>query len=352
MIYLNNVTNDWDGIFSLKDITLHVMRGEYFVILGPTGAGKTLLLEIIGGIHLLQRGHIFLDGKEVTHAPPEQREVGFLYQDYSLFPHLSVEKNIEYGLRVRRVPPEVRMKKIKDLMDMLNIPHLRGRDPTTLSGGEQQKVAMARALAIDPRILLLDEPFSAIDENAKSQLITDMKELHHKEGITVIHVTHNQDEAMILADRIGIMMDGRIVQVGTAQDIFYKPLTREIAEFVKIENIWEGEVISKKSDEITIRVDGVRVVAISHLFEVGDMVRVIIRPEEIVIGKGETSARNMLQGTITSLTMLGFLYRVVVDCGVPVVVSITKHSVEALNLEIGKEITLFFKATAIQVIKR
>ncbi|MBU7015758.1 MAG: ABC transporter ATP-binding protein, partial [Theionarchaea archaeon] len=225
-------------------------------------------------------------------------------------------------------------------------------DPSTLSGGEQQKVAMARALAIEPKVLLLDEPFSALDENTQARLVREMKEIHQREGITVIHVTHNQEEAMILADRIAILIDGRVVQVGTPHDIFYKPLSKEVAAFVKIENIWEGTVISKKNDEITVAVNGAHVTAISHGFAVGDPVRVIVRPEEIIIGKGTTSARNVLQGTITSVTMQGFIYRVVVECGVPVIASVTNHSVEALNLRPGEETTIFFKATATQVIPR
>jgi molybdate/tungstate transport system ATP-binding protein len=352
MIHITNLTNDWEGLFSLKDITFQVNKGEYFVILGPTGAGKTLLLEIIAGIHLAQEGHVFLDGEDVTHEPPEKRNIGFLYQDYSLFPHFTVEKNIEYGLKVRGVSPEKRKEKIEALMEMLNIGMLRERDPTTLSGGEQQKVAMARALAIDPKILLLDEPFSALDENTQTRLITEMKEIHRREGITVIHVTHDQEEAMILADRIAILIEGRIVQIGTPHEIFYQPLNTEIAQFVKIENIWEGTVISKKRDEITVAVNGAHITAIASGFAVGNAVRVIVRPEEIVIGTGKTSARNVLQGTITSLTRRGFLYRVVIDCGICVVASVTTHSVESLHLKEGKEITLFFKATATQIIPR
>ena len=290
----------------------------------------------------------------MTVTPPEKRNVGFLYQDYSLFPHLTVEKNIEYGLRVRGVPHEKRKKKVEALMDMMHIRPLKNRVPTTLSGGEQQKVAMARALATEPKILLLDEPFSALDENTQTRLMAEMKEIHRREKITVIHVTHNQEEAMILADRIAILMNGRIAQVGTPHDIFYKPQNKEIATFVNIENIWEGTIISKQHDEITVAVDGARITAIARKFSVGDPVRVIVRPEEIIIGSdsGKTSARNVLQGTIESLTMQGFFYRVVVSCGVNVVASVTKHSVETLGLTPGKEITLFFKATATQVIPR
>ena len=245
MIRIENLSNNWDT-FTLNNISLEIKEGEYFVILGPTGAGKTLLLELIVGLYIPNEGKIFIDEKDITYEVPEKRNLGFLYQDYSLFPHLSVKKNIEYGMKLRNISKNEIDSKIKELSNILKIEHLMHRDTTTLSGGEQQKVALARALAINPKVLLLDEPFSALDENTKSKLISEMKDFHRKEGITFIHVTHSQEEAILLADRIGIMMNGTVVQVGNPDEIFYKPISKEIAKFVKIENIWEGKVIKKK----------------------------------------------------------------------------------------------------------
>ena len=351
MIRVEDISNNW-GEFELKNVSLEVKQGEYFVILGPTGSGKTLLLELIVGLYIPNKGKIFIEGKDITYEVPEKRNLGFLYQDYSLFPHFSVRKNIEYGMKLRNMSKTEIDNKLKELSKMFKIQNLMHRDVTTLSGGEQQRVALARALATNPKVLLLDEPFSALDENTKANLISEMKELHRKEGITFIHVTHSQEEAMILADRIGIIMNGTIVQVGTPEEIFYKPKTKEIARFVKIENIWEGKVIEKRNEEIVIEIKGKKIVAISNHFKVGDEVRLIIRPEDVVIGKGNTSARNVFKGIVSDIIKHGFYNIVRIDCGFQVEAAVTKQSIENLNIKEGKNINIFFKATSIQVIKK
>lgn len=351
MIRVKDISNNW-GEFELKNVSLEVKQGEYFVILGPTGSGKTLLLELIVGLYIPNKGKIFIEGKDITYEVPEKRNLGFLYQDYSLFPHFSVRKNIEYGMKLRNMSKTEIDNKLKELSKMFKIQNLMHRDVTTLSGGEQQRVALARALATNPKVLLLDEPFSALDENTKANLISEMKELHRKEGITFIHVTHSQEEAMILADRIGIIMNGTIVQVGTPEEIFYKPKTKEIARFVKIENIWEGKVIEKRNEEIIIEIKGKKIVAISNHFKVGDEVRLIIRPEDVVIGEGNTSARNVFKGIVSDIIKHGFYNIVRIDCGFQVEAAVTKQSIENLNIKEGKNINIFFKATSIQVIKK
>ncbi len=351
MIRVKDISNNW-GEFELKNVSLEVKQGEYFVILGPTGSGKTLLLELIVGLYIPNKGKIFIEGKDITYEVPEKRNLGFLYQDYSLFPHFSVRKNIEYGMKLRNMSKPEIDNKLKELSKMFKIQNLMHRDVTTLSGGEQQRVALARALATNPKVLLLDEPFSALDENTKANLISEMKELHRKEGITFIHVTHSQEEAMILADRIGIIMNGTIAQIGTPEEIFYKPKTKEIARFVKIENIWEGKVIEKRNEEIVIEIKGKKIVAISNHFKVGDEVRLIIRPEDVVIGKGNTSARNVFKGVVSDVIKHGFYNIVRIDCGFQVEAAVTKQSIENLNIKEGKNINIFFKATSIQVIKK
>lgn len=351
MIRVEDISNNW-GEFELKNVSLEVKQGEYFVILGPTGSGKTLLLELIVGLYIPNKGKIFIEGKDITYEVPEKRNLGFLYQDYSLFPHFSVRKNIEYGMKLRNMSKPEIDNKLKELSKMFKIQNLMHRDVTTLSGGEQQRVALARALATNPKVLLLDEPFSALDENTKANLISEMKELHRKEGITFIHVTHSQEEAMILADRIGIIMNGTIAQIGTPEEIFYKPKTKEIARFVKIENIWEGKVIEKRNEEIVIEIKGKKIIAISNHFKVGDEVRLIIRPEDVVIGKGNTSARNVFKGIVSDIIKHGFYNIVRVDCGFQVEAAVTKQSIENLNIKEGKDINIFFKATSIQVIKK
>jgi len=353
MISITHLNNNWDGIFSLKDISLDIKKGEYFVVLGPSGSGKTLLLELIAGIHIPDSGRIDIGKKDVTTESPEHRNVGFLYQDYNLFPHYNVRKNIEYGLRVRKMSKEFIDSRIKELVDIIGIEHLMDRDVKTLSGGEQQKVGLARALAYRPDVILLDEPFSSLDENTKYALIHEMKDIHSREKATIIHVTHSQEESMLLADRIGIMMEGRIVQVGTPEEIFYKPTSVDVARFVKIENVWEAKVITRNEETMLLRIGDKELVAPPIKVQKGSEVRVIIRPEDIILGHGQvTSARNAFSGKVVSLEQCGFYYMVRIDCGFPVVAAITRRSVGSLGLEPGKDIDVLFKTTALHVIEK
>jgi len=232
LISIRDLSRDWGREFSLKKIDLKIERSEYFVLLGPTAAGKTLLLELIAGFYAPDRGEIWIDGIEATHLPPEKRRVGFVYQDYALFPHMTVQDNVEFGLRLRgRLDAENRAK---ELMETFEVSYLAKRKPNTLSGGEKQRVAIARALAIDPEVLLLDEPLSALDLRTQEQTRAELKRVQKETGITAVHVTHNQVEAILLADRIGLMMEGELVQVGTAEDVFTRPATREVAEFLGV----------------------------------------------------------------------------------------------------------------------
>ena len=390
MIELRGVSRRWRE-FSIKNINLEVKKGEYFVILGPTGAGKTLLLELIAGFHFPDEGRILIDGKDMTFSPPEERNIGFIYQDYMLFPHLTVEKNIAFGLRARqrgRFKREKREKrerreeiarKVREVLQMLGIEHLAKRRPATLSGGEQQKVAIARALAIEPRILLLDEPLSALDMRTKEQLREDLRRLNRENGITMVHVTHDQTEAAMLADRIAVMMRGRIVQIGTPREIFSRPASAEIAEFVGVENIFSGVVVRNKGGlaEIKIASAGLAgsagsaslagsagsatfsgsetIFAVSKHGE-GTAVNVFVRPEDIILAKsiqdfgGSSSARNVIRCEIERITSVGSgLVRVRMRNGL--VALVTAHAVEELGLREGGEVFAIFKATAAHTIK-
>ena len=381
MIELRGVSKRW-GEFSIKNINLEGKKGEYFVILGPTGAGKTLLLELIAGFHFPDEGRILIDGKDMTFSPPEERNIGFIYQDYMLFPHLTVEKNIAFGLRARqrgRFKRERREKregweeierKVKEVLKMLGIEHLAKRRPATLSGGEQQKVAIARALAIEPRILLLDEPLSALDMRTREQLREDLRRLNRENGITMVHVTHDQTEAAMLADRIAVMMRGRIVQIGTPREIFSRPASAEIAEFVGVENIFSGVVVRNKGGlaEIKIASAGLADSAGSETFSgnetifavskygEGTAVNVFVRPEDIILAKsiqdfgGSSSARNVIRCEIERITSVGSgLVRVRMRNGL--VALVTAHAVEELGLREGDEVFAIFKATAAHTIK-
>lgn len=350
MIGIKDLERSWKE-FNIKDINLTIDRGEYFVILGPTGSGKTLLLELIAGFYLPDAGEIWIDGVNVTNVTPEERGVGFVYQDYALFPHITVRENIEFGLRIKKLPKDEIERESSRMMDLLGITHLRNRYPDTLSGGERQKTATARALVLKPDLLLLDEPMSALDARTKSGMQDELKKIHKESGVTIVHVTHDQTEAMIMADRIGVMMNGRIAQVGTVREIFNMPKNRIIADFVGTENILEGFITEKTDGLIKINIGSAEISTLSDL-ETGCEVNVFIRPEDVIISREpqRTSARNNIEGVITKIVNLGAIVRIEING--ELVAFTTKQSAEELELETGKHVHASFKSTAVHVLKK
>ncbi len=348
MISIENFSRDWPG-FSLRNIDLEVKDGEYFVILGPTGAGKTLLLELIAGFYRPDEGRIWIDGEEVTGKNPEERSVGFIYQDYSLFPHLSVEENIKYGLEVNNYSKEEIVTKTQEIMDLFNINHLKDRYPKTLSGGEQQKTALARGHVLDPKILLLDEPISSLDMPSQEEMRRELKKMHQEMEVTTLHVTHNREEASWLADRMAVMNQGRIVQIGNPDDVFRKPESKFIADFVGVENIFEG--ISRVEGNVA-KIDIGNDIQIESSTDIEDGVKVCLRPEDILISKEpvKTSGRNMVKGQIVNISDLENTSRVIVDVGKEFSVVITKRSLSEMALEVGEEVYITFKASSVHVI--
>ncbi|MCG7853101.1 MAG: ATP-binding cassette domain-containing protein, partial [Methanosarcinaceae archaeon] len=242
MIQIENVSK-YLGEFKLNDINLHIKEGEYFVLLGPTGSGKTILLETIAGIYQPDKGRIFKKGVDITNFLPMDRSISMVYQDYMLFTHLTVEKNIGFGLHQKKKSKNEIKKKVNDVADLLDISHLLGRYPVTLSGGEQQRVAIARAVVTEPEALLLDEPLSAVDARTTERLREELKKIHRLTKMTIIHVSHSFEEAFSLGDRIAVMRQGEIIQVGKPDIVFRKPNSEFIADFVGVDNLFRGTSI-------------------------------------------------------------------------------------------------------------
>jgi molybdate/tungstate transport system ATP-binding protein len=334
------------GSFSLKKINLLIGDKEYFVILGPTGVGKTILIECIAGLHKMT-GEIWIDRANFTRLAPEERGMGYVPQDYVLFPFLNVENNIAFGLRQTRASKAEVRARIKELSDLLNISDLLKRDTRSLSGGEKQRVAVARALAPSPSILLLDEPLSALDVETRNRLREELRRIHSITHTTILHVTHSFDEAFLLGGRIAVMNSGEIIQVGEPSHVFRKPDTKFVADFLGASNLFQGEAVTK-GDGADILVNGTSIVSSTTK---SGQVYVSIRPEDILISLKpiESSARNSFKGIIDSIQDVGDVLRITVNAGVPFIAAITRRSFEDLNISLGMTVYITFKASAVHV---
>lgn len=343
MLRAEGISKDWKE-FRLREISFEVNECEHFVILGPSGAGKTVLLEIIAGIIEPDSGRVYLNGRDVTDLPPEKRGLAYVPQNYALFPNMSVYDNIAFGLKVRKVPKAEIERKVREISKVLGIEHLLHRKPKTLSGGEQQRVALARALAVEPPLILLDEPFANLDVQTRSRLIGEMKRWREELGFTALHVTHSFEEAVSLGDRVGVMLNGRLVQVGSVKEVFSKPASEEVARFLGFENIIEGTAEGRK-----LRANGVE---IELPVKARGRVRVGLRPEDIILSLEpiRTSARNEFRATVELVEELGPLVRVHLRVGnLRLRAFITRSSMLEMGITKGREIYVSFKASALHV---
>ena len=362
------------GAFRIANISFAVAEGESFILLGPTGSGKTLLLETIAGLHRPTAGRVLLAGEDVTLQPPEKRGIGFVYQDYALFPHLSVAENVAFGLALRERPRLRRFlpwgarralrrfaadARVREMMRLLGIEKLATRAPLSLSGGERQRVALARALVIKPRLLLLDEPLSALDPNRRESLRRELKRLQRLLGLTVLHVTHDFEEALALGDRLGVLRAGRLEQVGTPDEVFRKPKTEFVAEFVGMRNIFTAEAEGAPNAAAVLHLpQGLDVFAVT---DQRGRVRFAVRPEDVVVAPcaeagsfARTSLRNCFCGRVVELeagTALVFVtVAVPAENGeVHFVAAVTRRSWETLGFEVGSAVEIAFKASAVHV---
>lgn len=336
------------GDFLLDGIDLSVEKGEYFIILGPTGAGKTVLLEAIAGLNPVRSGEIWLDGRDVTRLEAEKRGIGFVYQDYVLFPHLSVKGNILFGMKRRKLPREEMGRILEWLVELLDIASLLERRPYTLSGGECQKVSLARALSTSPELLLLDEPLSALDPQHREEVQRELKAIQQRLGQTVIHVTHDFEEAVALADRIAVLGEGRIHQIGTAYEVFRQPTSEFVARFAMTRNIYSGDVCDDGSGGVVISIDGTEFVVVTDL---RGRLHASLRPEDILVSREHfvSSARNSLKGTITRVDDRGGILYLTVSTPVEFICLVTRRSFGELGLAEGEEVYVTFKASAVHI---
>lgn len=329
--------------FHLRDIDLDITENEFFILMGPTGAGKTVLLEAVAGLVPITSGTILIGDREITRLPPEKRSTSLVYQDYALFPHLTVMQNITYGLHFHKIGKTQTKERFDQLMEVLDLSHLHHRLPTNLSGGEKQRVAVARALMIDPRVVLLDEPLSALDPGFREEVRNALRRLHKSSKATFLMVTHDFAEALSLGGRAAVMNNGRIEQVGSIEDIFQRPLSTFVADFVGMKNLFGVRFHGTRANAKNLEIELGRKPANSRGY-------IAIRPEDIVISKEalSSSMRNAFRGVVTGILDQGFYYEVHLLVGTVTFKSlITKRSLFELKLHEGAEAFLSFKASAV-----
>jgi molybdopterin-binding protein len=344
------------GSFELREISFEIPEGGYSLIIGPTGSGKTTLLEAVAGLVPVLEGRVLLRGEDVTGLPPERRRLGFVYQQYHLFPHLTVRENIGYGLPAAAWPGPAREERIRELADLLGITPLLDRTIGRLSGGEQQRTALARALAPRPSILLLDEPFAAVDPATRRSLRRELRTLHERERITTLQVTHDFEDALRFGDSVAVLAEGRIVQQGSPEEVLRYPNSAFVAQFIGIGNVFAGRIERSGPAEGTpprfpARFTSGRLV-LDIVAEREGPAHAIIRPEDITLSRAAQpgSARNRLEGRITLLERLGPVTHVHLDVGHPLVASITTASAEEMTLRTGEILSVAFKAMAVHLV--
>ncbi len=342
MIEINDLSLDL-GSFVIKSLSLKVASGEFFMIVGPSGAGKTILLEAITGLRPLSSGKIIIGGKDVTNLPPEKRNVALVYQDYALFPHMSVKQNIEWGLNFVKTPDK---KRPGELIDLFRLAPLLNRSPETLSGGEQQRVSLARALAVDPKMLLLDEPLSALDPSFREELSDYLAEIN-KNGMTIIMVTHNFGEVLSLGNRVAVIADGTLQQTDEVRTVFREPANRRVAEFVGMKNLIgcriSGRTAYLEEDPTVIDIGEGKPERAAMLG---------IRPEDIDISKNAPApGPNIFRGRAVSIIPRGMVFDVTVrtENGLKLTANVLSSDLVSGDIRTGEECWINFDPESVHV---
>ncbi|MBI2860259.1 MAG: ABC transporter ATP-binding protein [Chloroflexi bacterium] len=355
LIETNDLCQRYDGRHILRNINLSIEAGEVLALIGPTGAGKTTLLRLLALLDTPTSGAIFFDGANVAGSPrfrlEMRRRMAFVLQKPMAF-NASVYDNVASGLRWRGLGRAEVRDQVERVLEMIGLSADRNRNARTLSGGEMQRVAIARAIALDPEVLLLDEPTANLDPVSARRTEELLAAVIRQRSATVILSTHDLAQGQRLADRIGVLINGEIPQIGTSRDIFVSPGSREVAEFVGVENILDGTVLSSAEDVVTVDIGGGLIEAVSDV-AVGQRVSVCVRPENVTLALSRlsSSARNSFTGKVTWLSSAGPLARVHVDCGFPLVALVTRRSAADLDLHIGRQVYVTFKASATHVIR-
>ena len=306
LIQFKNIVKEFDGKLVLKGVNLDIYENEFVTLLGPSGCGKTTLLRILGGFLTPNEGTVLFDGEDISKIPPYKREINTVFQKYALFPHMNVYNNIAFGLKIKKEPKDIIEQKVKRMLKLVNLEDFADKNVTEMSGGQQQRVAIARALVNEPSVLLLDEPLGALDLKLRQEMQHELKKIQQEVGITFIFVTHDQEEALTMSDKIVVMKDGEIQQIGSPTDIYNEPVNEFVANFIGESNIIEGVML----DDYKVMFEGRKFDCVDDGFEKNEVVDVVIRPEDLDIVPRE---QGKLKGVVKSVLFKGVHYETMVE---------------------------------------
>lgn len=317
LITIRGLTKSYGGAVALDRVDFDVHKGEFLTLLGPSGSGKTTLLGLIAGIILPSHGRIELAGIDISRVPPELRDIGVVFQNYALFPHMTVRDNVGFPLRFRKLAKPERTERIVQALELVRLDHLADRYPSELSGGQQQRVALARALIFNPAILLMDEPLSALDKKLRDHMKVELRQIQKRLNLTIVYVTHDQDEALAMSSRIAVMHDGAIQQIGSPEDIYERPNSRFVADFVGDANLIDSPIIAVSNGVLLLKLGGSQFrVAVGQPLEIAasqTQATVLIRPEHVGIGASAHSLSSQFTGRIVSSSYEGNARRFEID---------------------------------------
>lgn len=335
---LNKMFDDGDEMV-LEDINLKVEEGEFLTLLGPSGCGKTTMLRIMGGFETPSEGKVIFNGKDITKLAPYERNINTVFQKYALFPHLNVYDNIAFGLRIKKVDEKIIEEKVNDALKLVNLKGFAKRKIDKLSGGQQQRIAIARALVNEPKILLLDEPLGALDLKLRKEMQIELKQIQKRVGITFVFVTHDQEEALTMSDKIVVLNNGHIQQIGTPVDIYNEPINAFVADFIGESNIIKGKML----EDFKVNFLGRDFVCVDKGFEENEDIEIVIRPEDIVL---RSKDKGMLNGIVESLVFMGVHYEMQIRAeGFSFLVHSTRFA------EVGSEVGLEIDADSIHIMR-
>jgi spermidine/putrescine transport system ATP-binding protein len=340
LILLKDIKKSFGNTEVLKNINLYILKNEFVTLLGPSGCGKTTTLRILGGFETPDSGDVFFEGVRINDLPPYQRKVNTVFQRYALFPHMNVQENIAFGLKIKKIDKPTISKKVDEMLELVNLKGFNKRSVDSLSGGQQQRVAIARALVNQPEVLLLDEPLGALDLKLRKEMQLELKNIHKRTGITFVYVTHDQEEALTMSDTIVVMNEGKIQQIGTPQMIYNEPKNAFVADFIGESNIIKGKMLKDYSVEFSDRVFE----CVDTGFEQNEEVDVVVRPEDIKLVSAENA---MISGIVKSVTFKGVHYEIMVESRDT---AWTIHNTQMA--EVGTEVGISLNPNDIHIMKR